>query len=481
MVFKRNKKSESALGKAEDSLHVVEFSQGKPNELSFNVLGNLAAEERSGKKSRRKDRREAKKAVRYERKQQRRQKSRTGQAAAIESAHHKQDASVGTYEQSAAFMGSSAQDEIRKRQKARRTYRVVSIVFVVSACLAIVGGLALFGYNQYIQLQSNQALIREACDGLERADSYLVPIDEFFMEPFNDETVEKAQDLIDSIPLAKRELEAAREEAEQANSQVKGDSRDKEAADYTLVAVSARIELLDVARDRLQLDIKAKESVDAMSEAQGFIMHANADIVEAAKLVADTTNENVQKANEKLEDARRLLEKALANVGEVEVKWSGLDVSAIHAYVEKRMEQVDFALASDAAILVFDRATAEDYNNKYNEAEKQASELAKSLPDDFTRCVVDLYSTEADALAQEYANARRMVGTADASIRKYLGIETQPSSEEPSGQESDGQDSAGQGSAGRQSDGQELAGQESSGTESSGQDPDSPQQTDQGV
>lgn len=50
---KTNKKIIRRLRRSEeDSLHLIEFSQGKPNEISFNVLGNLAADSKEKRRRR---------------------------------------------------------------------------------------------------------------------------------------------------------------------------------------------------------------------------------------------------------------------------------------------------------------------------------------------------------------------------------------------------------------------------------------------
>ena len=93
------------------------------------------------------------------------------------------------------------------------------------------------------------------------------------------------------------------------------------------------------------------------------------------------------------------------------------------AYLNLKSQAAGEALASNAAILIQDKSTAESHNDAYNQADAEATTLAEKLPSDLTQLVVDSYATNQDALIKEYENARSDAATHDAFLREYLGTE----------------------------------------------------------
>ena len=83
-----------------------------------------------------------------------------------------------------------------------------------------------------------------------------------------------------------------------------------------------------------------------------------------------------------------------------------------------------YAIASDEAIYIQDKATADEQNALYNEADAKAAELATQLPANPTDPVVQAYETNIQGLLEDYQAARTRAGTADAFLRDYLGDST---------------------------------------------------------
>ena len=60
-------------------------------------------------------------------------------------------------------------------------------------------------------------------------------------------------------------------------------------------------------------------------------------------------------------------------------------------YIAKRIEQNGFAVQSDQAIYVQDKATAESFNEEYNRADAEAVDLASRLPKKPAQPILDAF------------------------------------------------------------------------------------------
>lgn len=422
MAFPFGKKkgpTTKGLGRKEKQfLHLKEFSQGKPNELSLNVLEQKAAaqdEEQQGWRphlpalpARSKERKE--RTGRAEKKSTARPSS-----APVTAPAEKKPASRPS------FMGADSQAEIAARQRRRRAYRRMSLVVVIALCAGLIGVGGYMAYQHFERLSTSVGVLKEACSIVAQSDETTVAIDAFFQQPFDDNTVDTANTLVTEIPDAREQLSSARVYAQQAQGELEGSQRDKEAADRALNSIAARETLLDVSEQRLKDDAAAKQAIDALDEAWDDIQQGNSLLSQAAQVVADTTEDNVGKsteyttqANGKFADARSAIEKAQG-------LYPSADMTTALSYLAKRQEAAAEALQSNAAILIQDKATAEAHNDVYNAADNEAVELAKQLPSNFSQPVVDAYAANTADLEQKYNAARDDAATNDAFLRAYLG------------------------------------------------------------
>lgn len=435
-MARKNKRPGRGLGKKETQfLHLKEFSQGKPNELSLNVLEQKAAAQeeppRSGLFRLPSFGREAEGA---EGKEERRK--RTGGAKApshkkVETrkkterrsvrAERKNAPAVQAGSERKPFLGADSQEEIARRKQRRKWYRRLSIATVVVVCLCAVGVGGYWAYQKYERLSTSVGVLHEACGLIEQSDKTTVAIDEYFQDPFDDDTISRAQQLSAAIPDAKEQLESARVYAQKAESELDGSQRDKEAAQRTLNAVASRENLLDVADKRMKEDIVAKQGIDAMNEAWSHIQEGNALLAQAATVVSDTTAENVGKSTEFTTSAQAQFSKAKDSIAEAKKIYPAANYDDELAYIEKRMTAINEALASNAAILIQDKSTAEAHNDAYNKADQEAVALAKELPKQFSQPVADVYSATTADLVSQYESLRADAASNDAYLREYLG------------------------------------------------------------
>ena len=142
---------------------------------------------------------------------------------------------------------------------------------------------------------------------------------------------------------------------------------------------------------------------------------------EAAELVSDTTEENVRASQGKSEEAIEALSQAQESLVRAQEGYPSADFSALSAFIEKKKEQNGYALASDDAIYIQDKATAESFNEKYNQADAEAIELARALPEKPAQPILDRLDAQTSQTRASYLDARKRAAESDAFIRDYLG------------------------------------------------------------
>ncbi len=439
-------------------LHLKEFSQGKPNEISFNVLEQLSEEQEEGQNrsswrlfSFRGDAQEVettdtisnnvkKKAPKAsarasalssvptveEPKSQAKSPAKEAKAFKFSKPAKKKRAHAAPKKPAASeaakpqFLGPESQAEILARQHKRRKAHRVSVAVVVVLCLIVLGIAGYFAYKNYERLSTSVGVLREACSLIEQSDETTVAIDAYFQTSFNDDTVQTAQDLKAKIPEAKEKLEDARVYAQRADGELEGSQRDKEAAERTLNAISSRNKLLDLSAQRIEQDIPAKQAIDAMTQAWSCTQEGNSLMAKAASVVSDTTNDNVAKSTEYTTAAQAKFTQAQQLIETAKGHFASADYSAALAYIEKRQQAASEALLSNAAILIQDKATAESHNDAYNQADAEAVELAAKLPKNFAQPVIDAYAESSSQVTEQYESLRADAASNDAYLRDYL-------------------------------------------------------------
>lgn len=427
---KGKKQPGRGLGQKEKKfLHVKEFSQGKPNELSLNVLEQKAAnleEQPSRFKLWRSRRNESNNSPFYA--SLHKKKGNNGSSHASTASHALQEKSQSTSKKNAAnststFLGAESQAEIKNRQRRRKRYRRFSLALVIVICLSFLGVGGYWFYQEQVKLSTSVGVLHQSCEIIAASDEVTVSIDNYFQTSFNDETVNTANNLLNELPSVREDLDSARVYAQKARNELEGSQYDKEAADHVLATIVSRETMLDCAEKRLNDDIAAKQAIDALTQAQGCIDEGNALLVQSAQVISDTTEENVAQSTEYTTAAKAQFEEARSHIEDAQNYYSSANFDDLLAYLDLKSQAAGEALASNAAILIQDKSTAESHNDAYNQADAEAATLAEKLPSDLTQLVVDSYATNQDALIKEYENARSDAATHDAFLREYLGTE----------------------------------------------------------
>lgn len=423
------------LGQKEKKfLHLKEFSQGRPNELSLNVLEQKAASLDEQPRKRkfwgkwRQDKGDPSPlsaALPSSRSGNDSVSTKDTSVAksnkSTKLARHRKNDSSTTFGSKGSFLGEDSQAEIVARQKRRKRYRRFSLAVVILCCAVFLGAGGYWFYQEQQRLNTSVGVLREACSLIEGTDDVTVAIDHYFQTGFNDDTIHNANQLKDSLPDVREDLESARVYAKKAETEIEGSQRDKEAAEHTLATISSRETMLDAAESRLNDDIKAKQAIDVITQAQSAIEEGNTLLARSAQVISDTTPEHVAQSTEYTSSAKTKFEEARSFVEQAQEYYPSADYATLLEYIGKKTEAANEAISSNEAILIQDKATAESHNDAYNAADSAATTLADSLPQNLTDLVVSAYAVSQETWTQTYNNARADAATHDAYLREYLG------------------------------------------------------------
>lgn len=140
-----------------------------------------------------------------------------------------------------------------------------------------------------------------------------------------------------------------------------------------------------------------------------------------------STSANSASTDEATEAAKQMTQSALDQFADARSELEGVgyrhervDLTAQISYLDKRIESLEYAIATADALMAGDRQAATENNDAYNAADEEAARLAQSLPLLIDEQVRSAFMTEIEPYAKRYNDARAEVSEADADIRAYL-------------------------------------------------------------
>ena len=133
-----------------------------------------------------------------------------------------------------------------------------------------------------------------------------------------------------------------------------------------------------------------------------------------------TKPETASSALESIRNAKDGFASALADIQDLRATY-GVDLSAQQAYLEKKVEALEYAIETSEALLAGNREAAKEANDRYNDADEEAALLAASLPPSPSDAVRNRFEVMMDEYLIRYNEARNRTVEADSVIREYLG------------------------------------------------------------
>lgn len=311
------------------------------------------------------------------------------------------------------------EEEIQRRKKRRRVRRFAMGAVALSCCVALAATGVLFASERLEAHDQTMAVLQEGFEELEQADQTILAADAVVTSSVDDSTLDEITRIQEELSAAGVHVNAAESLAAEASKRL-GESADRDAANQLALSASSRRDMMEYAAALMEQDWHAKTAVDAVNACWEQVLAADALMKEAAGLVKDTTVENTRASQAKTEEALAKLDEAMAFLNVAYESYNAADLGLLESYIVKRQEAAYFALASDEAIYVQDKATAEESNSAYNRAEAEAAAIAGDFPEDPAQPILDVYEASTAPLRESYLSARLSAGEADAFIRDYL-------------------------------------------------------------
>ncbi|MEG0620205.1 MAG: hypothetical protein RR477_03620 [Raoultibacter sp.] len=327
-------------------------------------------------------------------------------------------AARGVAGQNGAF--ADPEQEIAQRKQRRRARRMFSGLAGVLVCAVVLGVSFYFLATEYQKQQDHQAMLNEALGEIEQADKTIVAMDELINAPLDEENVGKIKEIQESLPAANALLDSAAATAHGAFEGMR-DSADKEAADQALSSITARKVMIEEGARIMQAMVNVHQATLEVRGAWEDILAADVNARQAAAAISATTTANVALSKEKTTAALDQFTAAKVKLSTAAKTYASADMHLLNEYLNKRIEAMNYALASDEAIMVQDKKTAETNNDAYNTADAQATALAQQFPTDPLQPIYVAYDTNTAASFSAYNEARRTAGAADSFLRDYLG------------------------------------------------------------
>ena len=405
-----------------ENLHIKGNTAGTSNELSLSVLDERR-EKADGKSSStpRPSRLNKVSVFAVESRKSRKEKKAEGSPTGADVAGYALDLSArGRAARARKRALDNPEAEIRRRKSARRARRIVGTVVAAAASIAVVAYAGVYFWNAYQQNVENLTVLGQAMQELEAADEVVLAADALVTDGLGDASDEDIDSLISRMDDARVHINAAAAFGETAYESMDA-SADREAALKAQESANARTELLDGATSIIQAEVQARTASTQIQQCWSALVEADGLLKEAAAMVTETTNENVKASEEKTQQANDLLNEASASLSAAQEAYPSADFSDFSAYIDKRLEAIGYALASNDAIYIQDKATADEQNALYNQADAEAVELAQKLPENPAQPVEDALAADTQQARDDYLTTREAAAQSDAYIRDYLG------------------------------------------------------------
>lgn len=314
----------------------------------------------------------------------------------------------------------SPEEEIARRKGKRRRRRILAaaLIAVIGLGLAGIGGVYVYQDNQRHVGQVTQ--LNDALDLVTQADETVVKLNMLVARPLEATSLKELQGVSARIPEVRSQLDEADRVARTVSMDMR-ESSDKEAANQTVAAIAGRLAMIDAGMEIMSQASSANESAQTMRSTWQKVVEGDGFARQAAALVADTTDEHVRASKEKTQAALAAFVSARDSFDQLASVQTKVDLRAQQAYIEKRIEAMSYAIASDDAFLEKNKENAVAQNDAYNQADSEAASLAISLPSDAAQPIFDMFEREIVSWEEMYSTARLQAGSADAFIRDYLG------------------------------------------------------------
>ena len=317
--------------------------------------------------------------------------------------------------------------EVASRKRARKRGRLIVSSALTVVLLSVAGGLTWWGFGTYQDQQTYKGVLSSAISELSGTDDLLAEIDAVVVDLANsdvtslsvDDTLDVQKKVQDGKSTCIDELDAAEEAVGQVA--ISSSSEASNAPDLKVVdTITARRQMMTSGAAIIDDTVSALQARQEATKGWQLVLAAGL-AREAADIASSATSADMQASTEKSQQAIESFSKAKTALQNAEQLFPQLDLSVYMSYIDKRLEAQGYAIESNDALIDRDTQAATEHNDAYNNAERQAGELAEKLPEDPDELVVEAFDSKTASSREMYENARSQAQSADAFIRDYLG------------------------------------------------------------
>lgn len=403
--------------------HIKRHTEGTSNELSFDVL-DAASNELDGKKKGLFGRKRGMKSPETV-KPAKAKKDAKGSSASTASAlpiPSSAPAVAQAAPKATTHPNLSPADEIdqRKRTRRARAWRIRILVGIIVVGLITAGALATYKY--FKQREDYASMFTQMVSEFIETDRTLVTVDGLMGNPMSVESAELRAQTLESFDSVKAVLNHVHESVVDLKPAA-GDERDRSALEKVDEAASGRVAMLAAAKDTFELSAEALERINEASRIWQNVMSADAKARAAANAANAAADENATRtAYDMTSEAQEAFEETLNDLDDLQYELGEqVNLSAHRAYLEKRIEALEYAKATANSLLDGNREAATANNDAYNRAEQEAARMAEALPFLLEDPIRTAFEKALEPHIESYDTARQDVSAADAIIRDYLG------------------------------------------------------------
>ena len=313
-------------------------------------------------------------------------------------------------------------DEVMNRKKARRKSTRRKYVLGFGLAAIAVAAIAFVGVRAYQAQQEFRGMFEGVVQNAASNDSYMVEIDAAMNDPLGETTDEERAELRKKAVAVTSTADNTIKGADALGGLAQAD-QDSVAVDELVAGAHCRKNMVGLAMEAFSVADRASAARVAATAAWDMAVAADADARDAVSQAnrAGTASE-LAETTTALRQASDEFGAALKQLQGLESAVDGLDLSRQLEYLQKRIDALGYAVATNEALAAGDRQTAATQNELYEEADRAAADLAKGLPQSIGSVVDDVYKTDILEIQARYDKERDRVSTADSRVRRYLGI-----------------------------------------------------------
>lgn len=327
--------------------------------------------------------------------------------------------SSSRFERAPRSTGRTSEEEIAWRKARRRKGKILAGILGAVIIVALAGAGLFYLYQDNVRYQQNTQLLQESADTLTSTDEFLLALDDALQDPLGDQAETFFNDRQGDLASIDSSLQLAESKADEAMQGLR-ETVEREAADALMATSAARQTLVDQGWKILEDSVGMKSLYERVGEAWQQTGEADSLAREAAQFAGENSQEAITRSTELSNEASALFSDVRATMEVLAQEDTEVDLSAQIAYLDKRIEALGYAVASNDALLARDTTVAVEQNDAYNAADKEATSLAAALPIDPGQPVLDVLEARLADPIEAYEAARGQASTSDAFLRDYF-------------------------------------------------------------